>query len=46
MRWIGKHKWITVAAVSILLPLVSYFIFDRIFLIPLPKGRFEDLLTF
>jgi hypothetical protein len=46
MWWIGKHRWITVAAVSILLPLVSSFIFDRIFLIPLPKGRFEDLLTF
>ena len=46
MRWIGKHKWFTVAAVSILLPLASYFMFDRFFLIPLPKGRFEALLTF
>lgn len=46
MRWIGKHKWLTVAALSILLPLASYFIFDRFFLIPLPKGRFEALLTF
>lgn len=46
MRWIGKHRWITVLAISILLPLVSYFVFDRFFLIPLPKGRFEGLLTF
>lgn len=46
MRWIGKHKWFIVAAVSILLPLVSYVVFDRFFLIPLPKGRFEALLTF
>ena len=45
-RWIGKHSWITVAAVSILLPLASYFVFDKWFLIPLPKGRLEDFLRF
>ncbi|MBI2997220.1 MAG: tripartite tricarboxylate transporter TctB family protein [Deltaproteobacteria bacterium] len=38
MRWIGKHRWITTVLVSILLPVVSYFIFDRWFLIPMPKG--------
>lgn len=46
MRWIGKHRWITVLTISILLPLASYFVFDRFFLIPLPKGRLEGLLTF
>ncbi|HWT77813.1 MAG TPA: tripartite tricarboxylate transporter TctB family protein [Candidatus Methylomirabilis sp.] len=46
MRWIGSHRWITVAAVSILVPLVSYIVFERIFLIPLPKGMFEEYLSF
>jgi len=46
MRWIGTHKWITVAAVSILVPLVSYIVFERIFLIPLPKGMLEEYLSF
>ena len=46
MRWIGTHRWITVAAVAILVPLVSYFVFERIFLIPLPKGLFEEYLSF
>jgi hypothetical protein len=46
MRWIGKHRWVTVLSISILLPLVSYFVFDKFFLIPLPKGRLEDFLRF
>ncbi len=46
MKWIGKHRWITVLAISILLPLVSYFVFDKYFLIPLPKGRLSGLLGF
>ncbi|MBI5199821.1 MAG: tripartite tricarboxylate transporter TctB family protein [Nitrospirae bacterium] len=46
MRWIGKHRWITVLAVSILLPLISSFVFDKYFLIPLPNGRLRGLLGF
>ena len=46
MRWIGTHRWITVAAVAILVPLVSYFFFERIFLIPLPRGMLEKYLSF
>lgn len=38
MRWIGKHRWITTLSVSLLLPLSSYFVFDKWFLIPMPKG--------
>ncbi|MGH7773533.1 MAG: tripartite tricarboxylate transporter TctB family protein [Candidatus Binatia bacterium] len=38
MRWIGKNRWITTLLVSILLPVASYFIFDKWFLIPMPKG--------
>jgi hypothetical protein len=38
MRWIGKHRWITTISISLLLPVASYFIFDKWFLIPMPKG--------
>ncbi|HEV8341506.1 MAG TPA: tripartite tricarboxylate transporter TctB family protein [Candidatus Binatia bacterium] len=38
MRWIGKHRWVTTLIISLLLPVVSYFIFDKWFLIPMPKG--------
>jgi putative tricarboxylic transport membrane protein len=38
MRWIGKHHWLLVLAISIGVPLGSYVIFDKWFLIPMPKG--------
>jgi len=38
MRWIGKHRWLLVLVVSIGVPLSSYMIFDKWFLIPMPKG--------
>jgi hypothetical protein len=41
MRWIGKHRWLTTALVSLLIPVASYFIFDKWFLIPMPKGHWQ-----
>ncbi|MBI3329099.1 MAG: tripartite tricarboxylate transporter TctB family protein [Nitrospinae bacterium] len=46
MRWIGKYRWITVLAVSILIPLVGYLVFDKWFLIPLPEGSLTGRLGF
>ena len=46
MRWIGKHRWITVLAVSILLPLSGYLVFEKWFLIPLPEGRVTSRIRF
>ena len=31
MRWVGQHRWTLVLAVSICLPLGSYFLFDKWF---------------
>jgi hypothetical protein len=45
MRWIGKHAWITTALISFLVPVVSYFIFDKWFLIPMPRGRWDWLAS-
>jgi hypothetical protein len=44
MRWLGKYRWITTLAVSIGMPVVTYIIFERWFLVPLPKGPLEDWL--
>lgn len=41
MRWTGRHTWATTLLVSLLVPVVIFFIFERWFLIPLPKGLLE-----
>ena len=44
MRWLGKYPWWKVLAVSLGAVTVIYFIFERWFLVPLPKGPVESLL--
>ncbi|KRR16935.1 tripartite tricarboxylate transporter TctB family protein [Bradyrhizobium retamae] len=44
MRWLGKYNWITVLAVALGMPLVTYLIFERWFMVPLPKGPVEEWL--
>lgn len=44
MRWFGRYGWPMVAAVSIGVPAVAYLMFEKWFLVALPKGPLEDLL--
>lgn len=44
MRWLGKYPWWKVAAVSVGTAVVFFFIFERWFLVPLPKGPVEAWL--
>jgi putative tricarboxylic transport membrane protein len=44
MRWLGKYRWVIVLAVALGMPIVTYFIFERWFLVPLPKGPVEEWL--
>jgi hypothetical protein len=44
MRWLGKYRWPVVLAVALGMPIVTYFIFERWFLVPLPKGPVEEWL--
>ena len=44
MRWLGKYEWWKVAAVSIGNSVAFFLIFERWFLVPLPKGPLENLL--
>lgn len=44
MKWLGRYGWVTVLAVSIGVPVTTYILFERWFLVPLPKGPLEDWL--
>lgn len=36
--WLGKHRWYSVLAFSILTPILIYFGFERGLMVPLPKS--------
>jgi hypothetical protein len=40
MRWMGRHSWLLVFTVSLLFPVATFFLLERWFLIPMPKGIF------
>jgi putative tricarboxylic transport membrane protein len=44
MRRYGKYGWAATAAVSIGVPLAFFLVFERWFLVLLPKGPIERLL--
>jgi hypothetical protein len=44
MRWLGGYGWGLVAMISLGVPLFFFAMFERWFLVPLPKGPIEDLL--
>jgi hypothetical protein len=46
MRWLGGYGWGLVAAVSLGVPLVTFVVFERWFLLPLPKGPIEAFLGY
>src|SRR5262245_21756439 len=46
MRWLGRYGWALVAAISVGMPLVTFVVFERWFLVPLPKGPIEAYLGF
>ena len=46
MRWIGRHSWLAVAAVAVGFPVVTFFVFETWFLVPMPKGPLEAWLGY
>ncbi len=46
MRWVGRHSWLAVLALSIGVPVATFLIFERWFLVPLPKGPLEAWLGY
>src|SRR5262245_39487107 len=46
MRWLGHYSWGMVAAVAVGVPLATFLVFEKWFLVPLPKGPIEAYLGF
>jgi putative tricarboxylic transport membrane protein len=46
MRWIGRYPWLAVISVSVLFPLVTFVVFEKWFLVPMPKGPLEAWLGY
>ncbi len=44
MRWIGHHRWVTIVSLGLGIPLATFVIFERWFLVPMPKGPLEAWL--
>lgn len=41
LRFIGKHRWPAVIAMSVLIPVTGYYLFEDILQIALPRGIIE-----
>jgi hypothetical protein len=46
MRWIGRYEWPLVLAVSLAFPIVTFWVFEVWFLVPMPKGPLEAWLGY
>ena len=46
MRLVGRHRWSVIILVSVLVPLVLFFIFERWFLMLLPKGAILERILY
>ncbi|HET8575817.1 MAG TPA: tripartite tricarboxylate transporter TctB family protein [Methylomirabilota bacterium] len=46
MRWIGRYSWLVTVAVSVAFPVVTFLVFEKWFLVPMPKGPFETWLGY
>ena len=46
MRWIGRHSWLSVLIVSVVVSAVTFYVFEIWFLVPMPKGPLETYLGY
>ena len=46
MRWVGRHGWLAIAVLALGIPIAIFVIFERWFLVPMPKGPLEAWLGF
>jgi putative tricarboxylic transport membrane protein len=44
IRWVGDFRWRTALAIGVLTPLAFYYIFEKLFLIPMPAGMYGSML--
>jgi putative tricarboxylic transport membrane protein len=46
MRWLGNYAWTMVLPIAIGIPVATFIVFERWFLVPLPKGPLEAMLGY
>jgi len=46
MAWLGRYAWTMVLPIAIGVPFVTFFVFEKWFLVPLPKGPLEAMLGY
>jgi hypothetical protein len=46
MKWLGRYPWRLVVPVAVAVPVVTFVVFERWFLVPLPKGPLEAMLGY
>lgn len=46
MKWLGGYRWSVVIAVGIFVPILTFVVFEKYFLVPLPKGPLEKYLGY
>ena len=46
MRLVGRHTWFLVVAIALLVPVVTFLVFETWFLVPMPKGPLEAWLGY
>jgi hypothetical protein len=44
MKWLGRYTWGLTLAVAVGVPVLTFLVFEKWFLIPLPKGPIENWL--
>jgi hypothetical protein len=46
MKWIGRYGWSLVLPIAIGVPVITFIVFEKWFLVPLPKGPIEEFLGY
>src|SRR5437879_2824132 len=46
MRWVGRHSWVAVVAIALGIPIGSFLVFEKWFLVPMPKGPLDPWLGY
>jgi putative tricarboxylic transport membrane protein len=46
MRWVGRHSWATVLLIALGVSIGAFLVFEKWFLVPMPKGPLEEWLGY
>ena len=46
MRWIGRYSWAAILVLALAFPVITFLVFEKWFLVPMPKGPLEAWLGY